>query len=308
MGVYIPNEGEKEAMRAILLQEAVVLFLYKNQVQPDGNTVFATLEELPTGGGRGYAPFVLTNDVKEGLPLAADKWAMATNAAGKAEATYNDVTKTWTFLAQDAADLNTVYGAGGYFLMIPFTTGAREIKVGDMVKQGAATAIVTAVNVTSGSWGAGTAAGNLYLKTQTGTFAGGDIYVAGEILALTAAPTVPGSGYAIGDLFAIHQGEGGVGVVLTVDGGGGVTAVGTVPAAGGRNYTVAAGKATTKITGSGDDALTVAVATLKTTAYAAILGDSVKKLLFVEALTTPIPITALGQTVSYTPKFTMSTG
>ena len=98
-----------------------------------------------------------------------------------------------------------------------------------------------------------------------------------------------------------------MGVVLTVDAGA-VLTVGTVPAAGGRNYAVGTGKATAKLTGGGDDALTVAVATWKTAAYAAIAGDSSKKLMFVEALTTPIPITALGQTVSYTPKFTMSTG
>jgi hypothetical protein len=307
MSVYIPNEAEKEALKAILLQQAMVLFLCKNQIQPDGNTVFATLEEMPTGGGRGYAPFVLTNNVKEGV-VVADKWAMMVNASGKAEATYSNATKVWTFLAPDVADVNTVFGVGGYFLILPFTTGAKEIKVGETIKQGSATAIVTGVDLTSGSWAAGTAAGNLYLKMQTGTFAAGDICIQGEILALTETPTDPGSGYDVGELFSIGgDGEGGVGVVLTVDAGA-VLTVGTVPAAGGRNYAVGTGKATAKLTGGGDDALTVAVATLKTAAYAAIAGDSSKKLMFVEALTTPIPITALGQTVSYTPKFTMSTG
>ena len=135
MSVYIPNEAEKEALKAILLQQAMVLFLFKNQIQPDGNTVFATLEEMPTGGGRGYAPFVLTNNVKEGV-VVADKWAMTVNASGKAEATYSNALKVWTFLAPDVADVNTVFGVGGYFLILPFTTGAKEIKVGDTIKQG----------------------------------------------------------------------------------------------------------------------------------------------------------------------------
>jgi len=80
---------------------------------------------------------------------------------------------------------------------------------------------------------------------------------------------------------------------------------------GGRDYTVAT-QATTKISGAGDNALTVAVATLYTAGpavtVATAVSDSVKRLLFVESLTTPIPITTLGQTISYTPTLTMSTG
>jgi hypothetical protein len=41
---------------------------------------------------------------------------------------------------------------------------------------------------------------------------------------------------------------------------------------------------------------------------ATIAGDSSKKLLFVESLTTPIPIITLGQKISYTPTLTLSTG
>ena len=95
------------------------------------------------------------------------------------------------------ADVNTVFGVGGYFLILPFTTGAKEIKVGDTIKQGSATAIVTGVDLACGSWAAGTAAGNLYLKMQTGTFATGDISVQGEILALTETPDNPGPGMSL---------------------------------------------------------------------------------------------------------------
>jgi hypothetical protein len=68
--VYIPNESEKEALKAILLQQAMTIGLYKNQIIPDGSTLFATLEELTTGAGYGYAPKVLSNDVKEGAAAA----------------------------------------------------------------------------------------------------------------------------------------------------------------------------------------------------------------------------------------------
>ena len=77
---------------------------------------------MPTGGGRGYAPFVLTNDVKEGA-AAADMWAMIINASGKAEAAYDNAVQEWTFLAADVADVNTVYGVFGYTLVLPFDAG-----------------------------------------------------------------------------------------------------------------------------------------------------------------------------------------
>jgi hypothetical protein len=319
MSTYIPNIGEQEALKAILLQQAMVIGLYKNSVIPDGNTIFATLEEMPTGGGRGYAPKSLSNDLIVGSAVA-DKWAMSVNSSGKAEAVYDNATQDWTFQTADVADVNTVYGVFGYTLVLPFDAGAKEIKVGDTVKgaTSAATGVVTGINITSGSWAAGTAAGNLYIKNQTGTFQDGEnLYVAGEIATLVAAPTAAGDTYSIGDLFKIDDatlaGEGAVGVVLTLTGADNspVATIGTVPGCGGRNYTVAAGQDTQKITGGGNDALTVEVATLATAAYAVTntgaTADSHKKLLFVEALTTPIAITTLGQIISYTPKLTMST-
>lgn len=315
MSIYIPNEGEKEVLKAVLLQEAMVVGLYKNQIIPDGSTIFSTLEELVAGGDTyGYAPKVLSTDVVEGAAVA-DKWSILVNSAGKASAVYAAAAQEWTFLAPDVALAPTVCGVFGYTLVLPFTAGSQPIKVGDVLRQGAACAEVTGVNVTSGSWAAGTAAGNLYLKRQSGTFVAGATLIdvakptlTSEIKVLTAAPVAGGTGYAVGDLFIIGTGTGGVGRVTAVTGGI-VTAVELL--AGGQDYTVAT-HTTTKISGSGNDGLTVAVASLYTAgpavAVATIAGDSNKKLLFVEALTTPIPITTLGQKISYTPTLTMSTG
>ena len=314
MSVYIPNESEKETLKAILLQQAMTIGLYKNQIIPDGNTLFATLEELTTGATYGYAPKVLSNNVKEG-EAAADWWTILVNSAGKASGVYSNAVQLWTFLAPDVALLPTVYGYFGYTQVLAFTLGLQPIKVGDVIYQGTTIAAeVTGVNVTSGSWYAGTAAGYLYLKRQAGTFAAGTILdgskatATSEIKVLTAAPVVGGTGYAVGDLFKIGTGTGGVGRVTAVTGGV-VTAVELLT--GGKDYTVAT-HATVKISGAGDNALTVAVASLYTAgpavAIATIAADSVKRLLFVEALTTPIPITTLGQTISLTPTLTMSTG
>lgn len=314
MSVYISNEGEKEALKAILLQQAMVVGLYKNQIIPDGSTLFSTLEELTTGATYGYAPKVLSNDVVEGAAVA-DKWTILVNSAGKASAVYAAAAQEWTFLAPDVALLPTVYGFFGYSQVLAFTLGLQPIKVGDVIYQGTTIAAeVTGVNVISGSWYAGTAAGYLYVKRQAGVFAAGTILVGSkptatsEIDVLTAAPAVGGTGYAVGDLFKIGTGTGGVGRVTAVTGGV-VTAVELLT--GGKDYTVAT-QATVKISGAGDNALTVAVASLYTAgpavAVATIAADSVKRLMFVEALTTAIPVTTLGQKVSYTPTLTMSTG
>ncbi len=322
MSVYISNEGEKASIKSILLQRAMVVGLYKNQIVPDGSTLFATLEELTTGATYGYAPKVLTNEVVEGAAVA-DKWSILMNSAGKASAIYGVPvvgppavgSQEWTFLAPDVALLPTVYGVFGYALALPFTTGLQPIRPGDVVYQGTTIAAeVVGVNVTSGSWAAGTAAGDLYLKRQTGIFTAAALFCGSkptstsEIDVLTATPVVGGTGYAVGDLFLIGTGTGGVGRVTAVTGGI-VTAVELL--AGGKDYTVAT-HATTKISGAGDNALTVAVASLYTSGPAVTVAtaasDSVKRLMFVEALTTPIPITTLGQGISYTPTLTMSTG
>ena len=314
--VYISNEGEKEALKAILLQQAMTIGLYKNQIIPDGSTLFATLEELVTGASFGYAPKVLSNDVVEGAAVA-DKWSILTNSAGKASAVYAAAAQEWTFLTPDVALLPTVYGVFGYCLVLPFTAGVFPIQVGDVLRQGAVCAEVTAVNVISGSFAGGNAAGNIYLKRQSGVFLTGATLVgvsnptlATRIKVLAAAPAAPGAGYAVGDLFSIGTGTGGVGRVTSIGVAGAVTGVELL--AGGSGYAVAA-PATSKISGAGNDAMTVTVTSLYATeaptlAVATIAGDSNKVLVAVESLTTAIPIIQLGQVISLTPKFSMSTG
>lgn len=170
MSVYIPNQGELEALKAVLIAEAQILGLYKNQVLPDGNTIMDVLEEMPTGGGRNYAAKSLKNEISPAA--AADKWAVQINSQGKAEAAYGDAAQEWQFLAADVADGNTVYGAFAYTWLLPFDAGTGEIKVGDTVTGGTsgATGVVTMVQLTSGSWGGGNAAGWLCIKSKTGTF------------------------------------------------------------------------------------------------------------------------------------------
>lgn len=313
--IYVPNESEKEILKSILVQRGITIGLYKNQIIPDGNTLFATLEELTTGASYGYAPIALENIVKESATPTAGMWTVTVNSAGKASAVYAAAVQSWTFLAPDVALLPTVYGVFGWTRVLPFTAGLHPVLPGEVVRQGAVCAQVTGVNVTSGSWAAGTAAGDLYIKNQVGIFVAGATLVdvsnptaTSEIKVLTAAPIVGGTGYAVGDRFTIGTGTGGVGRVTAVTGGV-VTAVELL--SGGMNYTVAT-HATAKIDGAGDNALTVAVASLYTAGPAVnmgtLAGDSSKKLVFVEALTTPIAITTLGQVISYMPTVTMSTG
>jgi hypothetical protein len=187
MSVYIPNAGQKEALKSILMQQALILGLYKNQIIPDGSTIFAVLEELPTGGGRGYAPKAINNVLKEGA-AAADLWAISINASGKAQAQYSNVPQEWTFQNADVADGNTFYGVFGYVLVVPFTTGSAAIKVGDTItgQSSGATGEVTGIAVTSGAW-SGTAAGFMYIKSKTGTFQDGEnLQVAAATKAVSA--------------------------------------------------------------------------------------------------------------------------
>jgi hypothetical protein len=133
--------------------------------------------------------------------------------------------------------------------------------------------------------------------------------LATQIKVLATAPVAGGTGYAVGDLFSIGTGTGGVGRVTAVTDGV-VTAVELL--AGGSGYAVATA-ATSKISGAGNDGLTVGVTSLYATqaptlAVATIAADSNKVLVAVESLTTSIPVTTLGQKISYTPTLTMSTG
>lgn len=171
VNIYVPNIGEKEMLKAFLLQKAMVLGLYKNQVIPDGNTIFDTLEELTASGGRGYARKELSNDLVENA-LATNKWYVYTNATGKAEGAYHNGALSWTFNEVDVADGITVYGVFAFCQIIPFDGGSNEIKVGDVVTghTSGATGVVTGISLQSGSWAGGDAAGYLDIKTKTGTF------------------------------------------------------------------------------------------------------------------------------------------
>lgn len=229
MTVYIPNIGERLALKAILSQAAVILGLYCNQVVPDGNTIFETLQELPTGNGRGYASKALNNSLLEGNPVA-DKWSIAIDSSGKAAAQYSNVDQSFLFLQADVDDGNTAYGVFGYVLMVPFSTGSAEIKPGDTVTGVTSTAhaVVVGLVITSGSWGTGDAAGFMFIKTKVGIFQNGE------------------------------------------------------------NLQVSAATKAVSATGSS--------------------GDAQKHLLFVEALSSPIPINTLGQIINYTPRLTASSG
>jgi hypothetical protein len=312
LSVYVPNVGELEALKAILLTKGLEIGLYKVAILPDGNTTFLTLTEWGIDGT--YARKVLTNEIVEDT-LAANKWYMSTNALGKGEGAYNNGVLSWSFNSVDVAKGATVFGVFAITRVLAFTSGLQPIKVGDVIYQGAVCAEVTGVEVTSGSWAAGTAAGNLTIKRQNGAFVAGATLkdaskgtATAEIKGLTATPIAGATGYAVGDRFLIGTGTGGVGRVTAVTGGV-VTAVELL--SGGRDYTVAT-QATTKIDGAGDNALTVAVATLYTAgpavSIATLAGDVTQKLMAVWPYATGIPITLDGQTVTFDLKMALATG
>lgn len=312
VNIYVPNIGEKEALKALLLTKATVLGLYKNQIIPDGNTIFDTLTEMPTGGGRGYVRKELTNVIKEDA-LAADKWFVSTNAQGRAEGAYHNAPLAWAFNGFDVADVSTVYGVFAFSWVLPFDAGAKEIKVGDTIKgaTSGATGIVTGVCVQSGTWAAGTAAGYLDIMTKTGTFQNDEnILVSGEVGTLNATPTAGGTGYALGDLVEISTGGKNARVVVTAAAGGVVSSVHL--AAGGSGYTTGAGKATTKITGAGNNDLTVNITALAAAAYAVtntgVTADAHKRLLGVWAFASGQVITQDGQSITWDHKLALASG
>lgn len=85
----------------------------------------------------------------------------------------------------------------------------------------------------------------------------------GGITVLNATPTAGGTGYAVGDLFNITTGGTvGKGRVEAISAGGVVTSVSLYSA--GLNYTTGAGKATTIISGGGNNGLTVNITSVGT--------------------------------------------
>ena len=318
MTVYVPNVGEKEMLKDFLLTQGVILGLYSNVVVPDGSLTVDGLTELLATGGRGYAQIPLSHDLLETVETIA-KWYISQDSAGKAKGQYGlaATPQAWTFNAVDVADVTTAYGIFAFTWVVPFDAGSKEIKVGDTIKGGTsgATGLVTGVEVQSGTWGAGTAAGYLKIMTKTGTFEDDEnLYVQGEIATLTAAPTAAGDLYSVGDTFKIITGgEGAIGTVMTLTGGDNspVATINVNPGAGGRNYTVGTGRATLKLNGGGNDALTVAIASLATAAYAVAntgaTADAHKKLLWTEAFSAGTLIDTVGQKIEYLPIFTLAT-
>jgi hypothetical protein len=309
MTVYVPNVGEKDMLKDILAAEALVLGIFSNLVVPDGNTIFDTLTELLKDGSRAYAEKALGTDLNESA-LAADKWYITNDANGKALATYSNAAQVWTFNAYDVADGATAYGIFAFSWVLPFDAGTKEIKVGDIIKgvSSGATGIVTAVKVFSGSWALGTAAGELNIKTKTGTFQDNeDITKQGSIASVTVVGA--GTGYAVGDILQITQAGGSECkiVVLTVNAGA-ILTVGVIE--GGKGYATAATLPTTHLTGGGNDGATLTIASLATTKYAetntGTVGDALKRLMFTDVFTAPKPLDTVGFSISYTPKMTLS--
>jgi hypothetical protein len=196
--LYVPNVGEMAMLRQLLATMEIQLGLYKNQVVPDGNTVMNTLVELPTGGGRAYVPKTLKNEIVESA-LTADKWYLSLNSQGKAEGQYSDAAQSWIMNAADIADGNTIYGAFGYVWVLPFDHGlaAGPIKVGDTVTgAGGGQGVVTGVQLISGSWAGGDAAGYLFLKTKSGTFVNDEALSVSAVQMATANTGVENAGDA----------------------------------------------------------------------------------------------------------------
>ncbi|MEW6385906.1 MAG: hypothetical protein AB1491_00095 [Thermodesulfobacteriota bacterium] len=169
MTIYVPNLGELEMLKSILQMAALEVGLYKNVVSPDGGTTFLNIQEMPSGGGRGYARKSLANEIVEN-GLTANKWFLGSNSDGKAQAQYHNAALEWEFNANDVADGNTVYGQFGIIRVVPFDQGSSEIRVGDTITgaTSGATAVVTGVVVISGAW-TGDAAGYLFVKNQSAT-------------------------------------------------------------------------------------------------------------------------------------------
>jgi hypothetical protein len=312
VSVYVPNQGEKEALRAIIKSKALVLFLYKNPVMGEGTVVFEHLTEWTEGGGGTYARKELSIDIVEDA-VAAAKWFLTTNALGRAEGQYNNAVLSWNFNAVDVAYGASVHGVGAFSWVLPFDAGAIEIKVGDKIKgvTSGATGIVTSVCLISGSWGAGTAAGYLDIMTKTGTFQNDENITIVGAIATGSIGNAPGDGYAVGDIFAVVQAgaSGGKGVVTTVNAG---AVTGFVIVDPGTGYTVGDNKATAKITGAGDDAFTFDVDTLAVTVYAvtntSATADAHKRLMEFWPFTTPLPIASDGQTATWDMKLALATG
>jgi hypothetical protein len=297
----VVNEGEFGNLEIFLCKVALYQGLYKNVISPSGPTTWANIQEMPTGGGRSYAPVQMARVVNYNAP-ALNQWYLSIGTNGKAQALYSSTPIQWLMSAQEVADGNTVQGSFRSYWKLPFQNGAIQIREGDVIKGAVsgATAVVTAVNVLSGTWGAGTAAGFLYLEIRNA-----NAFNNGENLTLvgiigTVSVGAQGGGYAVGDIISVTQsGAWGAKLVVTSVGGAGAV-TGLVVVDPGQGFSAASGLATTHLTGSGNDALTVNILTLATTTYAVSnsgtknAGDAWKMIYDVIPMATPQLVNQVG--------------
>jgi len=319
MPSFYPNEGEILMQMFGLSGLPQKIGLFRNVVPQDGGVTYTSFTELPSGGGRAYATKSIDNAVNMSA-LAQDQWYIATNASGRAEAQYCAGTPPtaymeWVFNAVDVADGYSIYGAFRWVEVLPFDSGSlvndRQLQVGDVIigTSSGAYGTIAGMVVFSGSWAAGTAAGWLILKDVSGTWENDEaIAIKGEVATLVAAPTAGGTGYAVGDLVKIVETGGSEAlVVVLTEAGNVVTTCGL--AHGGQGYSVASGKTTNKITGAGNDDLTVEVSAIgdATKDYATtntgtlFAGDIHKKVIVADLLTTAQAVST-SQPVQYTAK------
>jgi len=317
MPSFYPNEGEILMQLFGLAGLPQKVGLFRNVVPQDGGVGFTNFQELPSGGGRAYATKSIDNAVNMSA-LTLNQWYITTNASGRAEAQYCAQTPPtaymeWVFNATDVADGYSIYGAYRWVEVLPFDAGTlvndRQLQEGDVVKGGSsgATGEIAAMVLFSGSWAAGTAAGWLILKNVTGTWQNDeDILISGEVGTINTTPTAGGTGYALGDLVKLVESGADECLLVVTAAAGAVTQINL--AHGGRGYTVAAGKATTKITGAGNDDLTVEVTALATSnVYAQsntgtlFAGDLHKKVIVADLLTTAQAVST-SQPVQYIAK------
>jgi len=302
------NVGEMENLIALLNEKAVFVGLYKNVLVPtDGSLTWASVQEMPTGGGRGYARIPLARAMNFSS-LASGQWYLSLNAGGKYQGQYNNAALQWVMTSQEVTDANTVQGVFGACLVVPFQNGAIPINAGDFIQGGAsgATAKVSAVVLLTGSWAAGTAAGYLYIESQVGPFQNNEnIILVGRIIGVTPGAN-EGANYANGDIFSITQANAADGLaVVGANNSGAANLVGLLK--GGENYTTANGLATSKVAGGGDNNLTANIVALpsvvaaKTNTGSVNAGDAWIQLLFVEAMATPQQVVTIGQPYVCTP-------
>lgn len=105
-----------------------------------------------------------------------DVYAFRNNAGGTAAVMHKQSTSGWTEVALGRE--------------ISFTSGGTYVVVVGNTITGAtsgATAVITKVILTSGTWGAGTAAGRLFFATQTGTFQAENLNVGANLNVATIA-------------------------------------------------------------------------------------------------------------------------